>query len=94
MILESLRMHPPAAFTSRLCNKTTELQASNGKKVNIEKGMSVYVPFYNFHYDPEYYENPDKFMPERFDDGKLKEFENKGVFLPFGGGPRVCLGSM
>lgn len=69
-----------------------ELQASNGSKVQIEKDVTVLISILNIHYDPEYYENPEKFMPERFDDGKLKEYKNKGVYLAFGGGPRVCLG--
>lgn len=85
-------MHPPLAVTSRDCTIPMELQASNGSKVQIEKDVTVLISILNIHYDPEYYENPEKFMPERFDDGKLKEYKNKGVYLAFGGGPRVCLG--
>lgn len=46
------------------------------------------------HYDPEYYDEPEKFKPERFDpeNGGVKEYKDKGVFFPFGDGPRICLG--
>lgn len=50
------------------------------------------VPSIGFHYDPNYFPNPDKFDPERFSD------ENKssivpGTYLPFGNGPRNCIGN-
>lgn len=42
----------------------------------------------------DYYPEPEKFMPERFDreHGGVKAFRDKGVLLPFGDGPRMCLG--
>lgn len=42
----------------------------------------------------EYYNDPEEFIPERFDQehGGLKAFIDKGVLLPFGDGPRICLG--
>ena len=43
---------------------------------------------------PEHYPDPDAFHPERFDpeNGGLKSYKDKGVYLPFGDGPRICLG--
>lgn len=65
-----------------------------GKSVVIEKGMNVFIPLYQFQRDAEYYPMPLEFKPERFDaeHGGVKAFKDKGVFLTFGDGPRVCLG--
>lgn len=42
----------------------------------------------------EYYPEPEKFIPERFNPelGGVKTFKDRGVLLPFGDGPRICLG--
>jgi cytochrome P450 len=90
---EALRMHPPVMFTSRICTEPIDL-IFDGKTAPIEKDMNVYIPIHQIHYDPEYYKNPHEFQPERFDpkNGGLKAFKDKGVFLPFGDGPRMCLG--
>ncbi|CAO1409887.1 unnamed protein product [Diamesa tonsa] len=91
---ESMRMHSPLLFTSRECTEEFLLEADDGQKVLIEKGINVYIPIDQFHYDPEYYTDPHSFCPERFDaeNGGLKAFKDRGVFLAFGDGPRVCLG--
>jgi cytochrome P450 len=57
----------------------------------VEKGVDVTVPITSLHYDPRYFSDPDRFDPERFND------ENKakilpGTYLPFGIGPRNCIG--
>lgn len=93
VIHESLRLHSPATFTNRLCTEDCKLEC-DGFEAPIEKGLNIYIPIHQIHYDPEYYENPDSFIPERFDpeNGGYKSFQAKGVFLPFGDGPRICLG--
>lgn len=65
------------------------------KKVDIEVGTVVYIPIYSLHNDPEYYPNPNVFDPDRFSaaNGGLKAYRDKGVFLGFGDGPRMCLGN-
>jgi cytochrome P450 family 28 len=85
-------MHPPAVFVSRECTNNIILKSEAGESVFIEKDISVWVPIHSIHYDPEFYESPEKFKPERFDGDKVKDFINRGVFLAFGAGPRVCLG--
>ncbi|CAO1400883.1 unnamed protein product [Diamesa hyperborea] len=91
---ESLRMHSPALFTSRECTEEFLMKADDGQKVLIEKGMIVYIPVHQYHYDPEYYTDPHTFCPERFDpeNGGLKAYKDQGVYLAFGDGPRMCLG--
>jgi cytochrome P450 len=90
---EALRMHPPVTFTGRVCTEPTTLEF-DGRKVEIETGMNVYVPIHQLHYDPDIYADPKSFSPERFsaERGGLKAFKDLGVFLPFGDGPRICLG--
>jgi cytochrome P450 len=90
---ETMRMHPPTMFTNRICTEPTTLEF-DGRKVVIEKGINVYIPIRQLHYDPEIYEDPESFSPERFsaERGGIKAFKDLGAFLPFGDGPRICLG--
>lgn len=94
VVYEALRMHPPGAYLSRMCTEPIELNGGKDKKVLIEKGIIVNIPIYSLHRDADYYENPDEFYPERFDqeNGGIKAFRDKGVLMPFGDGPRMCLG--
>lgn len=57
----------------------------------LEKGLSLFIPVAAIQMDPEFYPEPEKFDPERFSE------ENKAsrpdyTFLPFGDGPRNCIG--
>ena len=87
-------MHPPGTFTARECNEPIEIEGVKGKKFLIEKKLAIYIPILEVHYDPENYEDPEKFNPERFDDGGIKDYKDKCLFLPFGDGPRMCLGNL
>jgi len=84
---ETLRMHPALVTSSRMCSEDVDLEY-DGKKVTVEKGINVYVPILEVHYDPENYLEPNKFHPERFDDGAMKGYLDRCVLIPFGGGPR------
>lgn len=84
---ESLRINPPICFITRRCNKSIEFD-----DIKIEESMDVIVPIYSIHHDSKYYLNPEEFYPERFKSG-VNSFKEMGVFIPFGDGPRVCLGS-
>lgn len=57
----------------------------------IPKDMIVMIPVYAIHHDPTYYPDPYKFDPERFTDNKI-DTRNNYNFIPFGEGPRMCLG--
>ena len=54
------------------------------------------VPIYSIHNDPQHYPNPHVFDPERFsnENGGLKQYKDKCVYLAFGDGPRICLGNV
>lgn len=50
------------------------------------------IPIYGLHHDPDFYPQPHEFRPERFLHGGLKRYQQQGVFLGFGNGPRQCVG--
>ncbi|GFX24925.1 cytochrome P450 3A21 [Trichonephila clavipes] len=57
----------------------------------IKKGMNVMIPTYAMHYDPDFFEDPETFNPERFMEG-YEPKHPQYAYLPFGAGPRNCLG--
>ncbi|XP_065352450.1 cytochrome P450 9e2-like [Cloeon dipterum] len=88
VLLESLRMYPPAGAMNRLCTKRYQFPDSDLK---IEVGTTMTVPIYAIHHDPKYWPNPGKFDPERFTD-ENKKSRLPYTFFPFGEGPRICIG--
>jgi cytochrome P450 len=58
----------------------------------IAGGTTVLVSAYTLHRRPEYFPNPEQFDPDRFSPEREKELP-RYAYLPFGGGPRVCLGN-
>ncbi|XP_039300859.1 cytochrome P450 3A19-like [Nilaparvata lugens] len=85
---EMLRKYPAAPVLIRLCVKDFILP--NG--FLIRKGTQVMIPVYALQKDPKYFPQPDKFEPERFSKRapihKIVPFS----FMPFGEGPRYCIG--
>lgn len=91
---ETIRITPAVGMMFRRCTETTEFTDYKDKKLIIDKGIVVAIPVYSIHTDPLYYPNPDVFDPERFSaaNGGIKSYKDKGVFLAWGEGPRICLG--
>ncbi|GAB0098877.1 Cytochrome P450 [Sergentomyia squamirostris] len=91
---ENLRLNPPATFMGKVCTENCELKVSEGEYRTVKKGDDVIIPLYSYQRDPKYYDQPDEFIPERFnpENGGSKAFRDRGVFIPFGEGPRICLG--
>nr|WCC58066.1 cytochrome P450 [Pharsalia antennata] len=86
---ETLRIWPPVATITRVCTKDYRLQ---GTDITVEKDTMVLIPALGLHHDPDLWPEPEKFDPDRFSD------ENKGKivpgsYMPFGSGPRNCIGS-
>ena len=54
--------------------------------------MKVWIPAYSLQRDPAIYPDPDKFDPERFDEEAIQN-RNPSYYLPFGDGPRNCIGN-
>lgn len=88
-VLETLRKYPPVLFLNRQCTaKSYKVPNSN---LTLEKGTNIFIPVYGLQKDPEYYPNPEIFDPERFNE-ENKAKRHPCVYLPFGEGPRICIG--
>lgn len=95
VVSEGLRKWPSAAATDRVALKTYNIGKPNDKATEdyiIRKGEGVWIPIYCIHYDPEYFENPKKFDPERFSEENKHKIKSN-TYMPFGNGPRNCIGS-
>ena len=89
---EALRLYPPAPSINRAAIGPDSWTSSNGKTVRIDPGVTVLVMPWTLHRHELYWEKPRAFMPERFlpeNRGSIGRFQ----FLPFGAGPRVCIGA-
>ncbi|XP_063706633.1 probable cytochrome P450 9f2 [Culicoides brevitarsis] len=91
-VSEVLRVHPPGFLTDRYCNNDTEIEDHEGKKFTIPKGSMIWSNIYGIHHSHKYFPNPEKFDPERFL-GANKEKIIPNSYIPFGLGPRACIGS-
>ena len=87
VLCESLRMYPPAPRTNRECKQTCAV----ADDFIIEEGVDVSFPIFLLHRNPEYWPNPDKFDPERFNPNNEQSYPTF-AYLPFGEGPRHCIG--
>ncbi|VDM24273.1 unnamed protein product [Toxocara canis] len=83
---ETLRMYPPVPRNDRKCKSNITL-----KGTTIEKDTFVFVPTFALHYDERYYPNPQVFDPDRFSPTE-KAKRDPLTFVPFGIGPRTCMG--
>ncbi|XP_055588753.1 cytochrome P450 9b2-like [Uranotaenia lowii] len=91
VVSESLRKYPSVPMTNRASKKAYTIEDHNGKTFPIKQGQVVTIPIMSFHRDPRYFPNPDRFYPERFAEENSKLI-NKDAFMPFGVGPRMCIG--
>ncbi|XP_059612265.1 probable cytochrome P450 9f2 [Phlebotomus argentipes] len=92
VVSESMRKWPAAAFVDRICNKEFKLEYDKGRFFDVPIELSCWIPIVSFHKDPKFFPNPEKFDPERFSD-ENKSSINPNAYLPFGIGPRNCIGS-
>ncbi|KAL4096794.1 hypothetical protein QTP88_021678 [Uroleucon formosanum] len=88
VIAETLRKYPPLVILFRKASQTYRVPNDS---LIIEKGQKIIIPVYALHYDSKYYTDPEKFIPERFS-VEEKAKRPSGIYLPFGDGPRICIG--
>lgn len=87
--MEGLRIFPPGGFLLRGCEQTCLLDVN----LTVDAGTRIVIPIRGLHHDPKYWDNPEEFRPERFSP-KINEPKHKSAYLPFGTGPRSCIGKL
>jgi cytochrome P450 len=87
VILESLRLYPPAYAVSREAVRPTEI---GGRKIG--RRTIAFVSVYAAHRNREHFPDPDEFRPERWLDGLAGSLP-RGAYIPFAEGPRKCIGA-
>lgn len=92
VICETLRMWPPDTVNDRVCTKDYVFDDGDKLKFQVERGAVFVFPIYSIHRHPEYFPQPNKFDPERFSDENKQNIRPE-TYLPFGIGPRNCIGS-
>jgi cytochrome P450 len=83
IIKESMRLHSPAWVIERKA-----LADDQFKEYSWKKSTHVVLYISGLHRNPKYWEQPNTFIPERFNDENLKN----GAYYPFGAGPKLCIG--
>ncbi|XP_055699431.1 uncharacterized protein LOC129799506 [Phlebotomus papatasi] len=91
VISESLRYWPPGVATDRKCVKPYRIKTDE-ISCDVKVGEAILIPIVSLHHDPKYFPNPSRFDPERFSE-ENKHKINPFAYLPFGVGPRNCIGS-
>jgi cytochrome P450 len=86
VMMEGLRLYPPFWMIDRMA-----VSDDRAGDIEIPRGSTVIVYVYGAHHAPRYWENPESFDPERFTSANNK-LRTPFTHLPFGGGPRSCIG--
>jgi cytochrome P450 len=87
VVKESLRLYPPAFGVVREALKDCEIGG-----YPIPKGATLAIFQYAVHRDPRYFDRPEEFIPERWENDFAKTLP-RCAYFPFSVGPRVCIGN-
>jgi cytochrome P450 len=88
VIKETLRLHCPGPLlVPHRCRETCKVMG-----YDVLKGTCVFVNVWALGRDPKYWEDPEEFMPERFENSDMDYKGNTFEYLPFGSGRRICPG--
>ena len=87
VLKESMRLYPPAWSISREAKEECEIGG-----YRVPAGAQLFIVQWVIHRDPRHFEDPEAFVPERWRDGYGERIP-KYAYLPFGAGPRLCIGS-
>ena len=82
---ETLRLYPPVYVIARRAARASTVEGTT-----IQAGSIVMIPTWVLHRNPLWWDRPDAFQPRRFLDGPEPD---RFVYLPFGAGPRICIGA-
>ncbi|CAG9788227.1 unnamed protein product [Diatraea saccharalis] len=86
---EGMRLFPSLGYLARKCTRKYTFPELN---FTIDEGVLVTVPVQGINTDGQYFDNPFEFRPDRFKPENVSE-SNRYVYLPFGDGPRACIGA-
>jgi cytochrome P450 len=87
VVSEALRLYPPAYAIGREALADCEISG-----YRVPAGTTIYVSPWVMHRDPRWFDNPQAFRPERWA-GSLAKQLPRFAYMPFGGGPRICIGN-
>ena len=87
VINETMRLLPPVSIVGR-----DAIETKTYGDITVPDGSTVYLAIKEIHKDPKHYPNPEVFDPERFNEEE-KAKRDPFAFMPFGVGPRICIGS-
>jgi len=83
---ETMRLYPPAYVTDRVA-----VEDDVCGDIELKKGSIWLISFFEMHRRKDLWEQPDDFIPERFESEKRKSYTDH--YFPFGAGPRMCIGN-
>ena len=81
-------MYPSLPTLQRVCTKNYKIPDSD---IVLEKGTQIFISTIGIHNDPTYYTNPEVFNPDNFSQ-EMKSNRHPFAYMPFGLGPRMCIG--
>jgi cytochrome P450 len=87
IVRESMRLYPPAWSIGREAAEDVELGGTR-----FGRGTGFWFPPWTMHRDSKWYANPERFDPDRWS-GDFAKTLPRFAYLPFGGGPRQCIGN-
>jgi cytochrome P450 len=87
VVQEAMRLYPPVWILPRLAQAEDEVAG-----YHVPAGADVVVCPYTMHRNPEFWERPDTFDPDRFHPDRAGD-RPRYAYIPFGAGPRFCVGS-
>jgi cytochrome P450 len=86
VVTESMRLYPPAYAMGRMSSVPTEIAG-----LHLDAGVVVILPTLVVQRDPRWFDEPEAFRPERWEDERTRK-NPRYAYFPFGGGPRQCIG--